>query len=311
MTGISLALATLALGAALASSPANAQIPEPAGDCVPDPARAPRADQPVGFITGSTSGLGRATAVALGQRGWHVAVHGRDAARGAEVASDITEAGGSATFFAADLGSISETARLAEAVACHLPRLDVLVNNAGIWLTGDDRRRVSADGIELSFHVNYLAGYQLTEALLPLLTRSSPSRIVNVASIAQTPIDFADPLLERGYSGGRAYGQSKLAQIIFTFDLAERLEGTGVSVNALHPSTLMATDMVRDAGMQPRTTVEEGRDALLRLILDPDAGSGRYFDVTTPTRAHAQAYDAGARQRLRELSTSLLTPPAW
>jgi len=306
MTGVNIALTALALSAALVQAPAAAQGPRAADDCTPDPTRAARPGQQVAFVTGSTSGLGRAVAVALGARGWHVAVHGRDSVRGAEVVAEIRDGGGSAAFYGADLGSIAETARLAEAVACDLDRLDVLVNNAGIWLTGDDDRRTSADGLELSFHVNYLSGYQLTHALLPLLSRSAPSRIINVASVAQTPIDFDDPMLERGYSGGRAYGQSKLAQILFTFDLAERLDGTGVSVNALHPSTLMDTDMVRGAGIQPRTTVDQGRDALVRLILDPEVGTGRYFDVLTPARANAQAYDESARARLRALSVALI-----
>src|SRR5690606_31814406 len=148
-------------------------------------------------------------------------------------------------------------------------RLDALVNNAGIWLTGDDERRLSADGYDLSFAVNYLAGFQLTRALLPLLRRSAPSRILNVASVAQTPIDFDDVMLEHGYSGSRAYGQSKLAQIMHAFDLAAELEGTEVRANALHPATLMDTGMVRGAGVRPRATVEEGRDAVLHLLLSP------------------------------------------
>lgn len=260
----------------------------------------------IAMITGSTSGLGQATAIALGEQGWHVIVHGRDVERGRAVAEEIEAGPGSATLYAADLASVDETGRLADAVLRDFERLDVLVNNAGIWLTGDDTRRTSDDGYELSFHVNYLAGYQLTHALLPLLRHSTPARIVNVASVAQTEIDFDDVMLESGYSGGRAYGQSKLAQILFTFDLAASLEGSGVSVNALHPATLMDTEMVREAGVRPRATVEEGRDALLRLMLDADVGTGGYFDGQEPARAHAQAYDETARERLRELSERLI-----
>ena len=260
----------------------------------------------IAMITGSTSGLGQATARALGEKGWHVIVHGRDVRRGRRVVEEIEAGPGSATFYAADLASVAETGRLADAVLRDFERLDVLVNNAGIWLTGDDTRRTSEDGYELSFHVNYLSGYQLTHALLPLLRRSAPARIVTVASVAQTEIDFDDVMLERGYSGGRAYGQSKLAQILFTFDLAEALDGSGVSVNALHPATLMDTDMVREAGVRPRATVEEGRDALLRLVLESDVGTGGYFDGQKPARAHAQAYDAAARERLRALSERLI-----
>lgn len=258
------------------------------------------------MITGSTSGLGQATALALGERGWHVIVHGRDVERGRGVVEEIEAGAGSATFYAADLASTDETGALADAVLRDFQRLDVLVNNAGIWLSGDDTRRTSRDGYDLSFHVNYLSGFQLTHALLPLLRRSAPARIVNVASVAQTEIDFDDVMLERGYSGGRAYGQSKLAQILFTFDLAQSLEGSGVSVNALHPATLMDTEMVREAGVRPRATVEEGRDALLRLVVEPEVGTGGYFDGQDPARAHAQAYDPAAREKLRALSERLI-----
>lgn len=260
----------------------------------------------VALITGSTGGLGRAVATELGTRGWHVIVHGRDVERGRSVVAEIESGPGSATFYAADLASVDEVRRFGEAILRDFERLDVLANNAGVWLTGDDTRRTSQDGYELSFHVNYLSGFQLTHALLPLLRRSAPSRIVNVSSVAQTEIDFDDVMLERGYSGSRAYGQSKLAQILFTFDLAEELEGSGVTVNALHPATLMDTDMVREAGVTPRATVEEGRDALLQLILSEDVGTGRYFRGQEPARAHDQAYDTAARARLRAMSRDLI-----
>ncbi|MEX2465311.1 MAG: SDR family oxidoreductase [Gemmatimonadota bacterium] len=293
--------AVLALALTAASSHAQTVMPD-----TPPPPPDALEDRRIALITGSTGGLGRAVALELGDLGWHVIVHGRDLERGRDVAREIESGPGSATFYAADLASIDEVRSFGEAILRDFDRLDVLANNAGIWLTGDDTRRTSQDGLELSFHVNYLSGFQLTHALLPLLRRSAPSRIVNVSSIAQNEIDFDDVMLERGYSGGRAYGQSKLAQILFTFDLAETLEGTGVTVNALHPATLMDTDMVREAGVAPRATVEEGRDALLRLILAPDVGSGRYFRGQEPDRAHAQAYDAEARERLRVLSERLI-----
>ncbi len=295
----------VAVAAALAVSgaPLRAQTIMPD---TPPPTPGSLVDRSVAMVTGSTSGLGEATARALGARGWHVIVHGRDVERGRAVAAEIEEGPGSATFYAGDLASVEETAGLARAVSRDFDRLDVLVNNAGIWLSGDDRRRTSQDGYELSFHVNYLAGYQLTRALLPLLEASAPARVVNVASVAQNEIDFDDPMLEGGYSGGRAYGQSKLAQILFTFDLAAELQGRGVSVNALHPATLMDTPMVREAGVPPRATVTEGRDAVLRLILDLDVGTGGYFDGQTAARAHPQAYDEEARARLRALSERLI-----
>lgn len=295
-------LATL-LTAGLVPTPSQAQAIMPDN---PPPAPQALEDRDVALITGSTSGLGRSVALDLGSRGWHVIVHGRDEERGREVVREIDDGPGSATLYLADLASVDEVRRFGEAVSRDFDGLDVLVNNAGIWLTGDDTRRTSQDGYELSFHVNYLSGYQLTHALLPLLERSAPSRIVNVSSVAQTEIDFDDVMLERGYSGSRAYGQSKLAQILFTFDLAEQLEGSGITVNALHPATLMNTDMVREAGVPPRATVEEGRDAVLQLVLEPDMGTGRYFEGQEPTRAHDQAYDESARARLRALSEELI-----
>lgn len=270
-------------------------------------AQAPQdADRQVILITGSTDGLGREVALRLAADGHHVIIHGRNLERGEAVVRQVEQGGrGSAVFYAADLASLDEVRRLARQIASDHDRLDVLVNNAGIWATGNDERRLSADGHELQFAVNYLAGYLLTRMLLPLLQESAPARIINVASVAQTLINFDDVMMQRGYTGGRGYGQSKLAQIIFTFDLAEELAGSGVTVNALHPSTLMDTQMVRGAGVTPRSTVDEGARALMQLITGDDVGTGTYYDVMTPTRAHAQAYDAHARARLRQLSDQL------
>lgn len=263
-------------------------------------------DRRIVLVTGSTSGLGREVALALGEEGAHVIVHGRNAERGREVVEQIEAGPGSAVFFRADLASLDEVRMLAEAVRRDYDRLDVLVNNAGIWLSGDDERRTSADGYELSFAVNYLSQFLLTHLLVPIVPESPSSRIVQVSSIAQTPIDFDDPMMERGYSGGRGYGQSKLAQILFTFDLAEELEGTGIGVHALHPATLMDTNMVRSAGVRPRTSVEEGLEAVLHLVNGQGLGSGRYFNGLEPARAHDQAYDRAARDRLRRLSEELI-----
>jgi NAD(P)-dependent dehydrogenase (short-subunit alcohol dehydrogenase family) len=183
-------------------------------------------------------------------------------------------------------------------------RLDVLLNNAGIGTTFPTAERAeSRDGIELRFAVNFLSHYVLTRVLMPLLKRSAPSRIVNVSSAGQAPIDFNDPMLTRGYTGVRAYCQSKLAQILFTFDLATELAGTGVTVNALHPATYMPTKMVA----HPISTIEEGVLATMRLVRDESLAdvSGKYFDGARETRAHSQAYDAVARAKLRALSDSL------
>jgi NAD(P)-dependent dehydrogenase (short-subunit alcohol dehydrogenase family) len=256
------------------------------------------------FITGSTGGLGREVARHLAAAGDHVIVHGRDLERGTNLVSEIHEEGaGSARFYAADLGSLDQVRALARAIRRDYPRLDVLVNNAGIWLEGP--RPLSQDGHELHFQVNYLSGYLLTRELLALLRASAPARIVNVSSLAQTPMDFDDVMMEEGYSDGRAYAQSKLAQVMFTFDLAEELEGTGVTVNALHPATMMDTDMVLERGARARTSVDEGTDAVLYLIDAPDLGSGEYFNQKERARANDQAYDLEARGKLKALSERL------
>ncbi|RUZ94167.1 SDR family NAD(P)-dependent oxidoreductase, partial [Mesorhizobium sp. M7A.F.Ca.CA.002.05.1.1] len=169
-------------------------------------------------------------------------VHGRDATRGKAVVTGIEATGGRAELLVADLSSLAEVRRLAEAVRARTDRLDILINNAGIGTAGQGaKRQVSADGYELRFAVNYLAGFLLTSELLSLLKASAPARIVNVASAGQQAIDFSDVMLTRSYDGVRAYCQSKLAQILFTVDLAEQLKGTGVTVNALHPASYMNT----------------------------------------------------------------------
>jgi NAD(P)-dependent dehydrogenase (short-subunit alcohol dehydrogenase family) len=278
----------------------------------------PVAEQTV-LVTGATDGLGRAVATRLAAEGATVLVHGRDERRGRETLERIAAETGSERLrlYLADLASLAEARRLAEAVLEQEERLDVLVNNAGIGGTlpgGARERRESADGHELRFAVNYLAPYLLTHRLLPLLERSAPARVVNVASAGQMPIDFADVMLRDGYSGRRAYCQSKLAQIIFTFDLAERLDPARVSVTALHPATFMPTKMVTEAGNDPISTLEEGTEATVRLAIDPalEGVTGRYFDRTRETRADEQAYDPEARRRLRELSDELtgLAPDA-
>jgi NAD(P)-dependent dehydrogenase (short-subunit alcohol dehydrogenase family) len=258
------------------------------------------------LVTGSTDGVGRVVAKRLAQDGMRVLVHGRDRARGVALVAEIKAAGGSAEFLAADLSALAEVRRLAEAVRKTTSRLDLLINNAGIGSAGPKgTRETSADGYELRFAVNYLAGFLLTHQLLPLLKRSTPARIVNVSSLGQQALDFADVMLTHSYSGSRAYCQSKLAQILFTIDLARDLAGTGV--NALHPATYMDTTMVRRAGATPMSSVEEGADAILNLAISADlqGRSGLYFNGQKEARADAQAYDAEARRRLRTVSLEL------
>jgi NAD(P)-dependent dehydrogenase (short-subunit alcohol dehydrogenase family) len=259
------------------------------------------------LVTGSTDGLGREVARRLGARGDRVIVHGRDIQRGEALVREIESSGpGSARFYRSDFGSLANVRELAARIRRDYDRLDVLVNNAGILISGN-RRPVSEDGHELHFQVNYLAGVLLTRELLPLLQSSRPARIINVASRSSAPLDFNDIMLERGYSTSRAYGQSKLAQIMFTFDIAEELRESGISVNAIHPATRMDTDLVRDGGMRPRSTIDEGADAVVRLINDLEAGTGRFFDGQTEARARAQAYDSDVRARLAEVTDRLLS----
>ena len=260
------------------------------------------------LVTGATDGVGRVVARELAKDGWRVLVHGRDRRRGEALVQEIKQAGGNATFLAADLSALAEVRRLAGEVQHATDRLDLLINNAGIGTAGNvPGRQVSADGHELRFAVNYLAGFLLTYLLLPLLEAAAPARIVNVSSAGQQAIDFSDVMLTRHYSGAAAYCQSKLAQIMFTIDLADELKGRGVIANALHPSTYMNTTMVARAGVSPMSKVEDGASAILKLAVSPEleGQSGLYFNVQSEARANPQAYDAQARRRLRALSCEL------
>jgi len=259
------------------------------------------------LVTGSTDGVGREVALRLGRDGWRLLVHGRDRERGKEVVAAIEKAGGAAEFIAADLSALAEVRRLSDAVQQTTRRLDLLINNAGIGSGGPQgARQESADGYELRFAVNYLSGFLLARLLLPLIKKSAPARIVNVSSLGQQAIDFADVMLTHDYSGMRAYRQSKLAQILFTIDLAAELAGTGVTVNTLHPATFMNTTMVRQFGT-PMSTVEEGADAIMRLAVsrEMEGKTGLYFNGQREAEADAQAYDAAARQKLKALSVEL------
>lgn len=266
------------------------------------------------LITGSTDGVGRYVATKLAAAGAKVLVHGRDAARAKMLMEEIKRAGGvEPAFYPADLSSLAETRRLAEAVLADHRRLDVFISNAGIGSQNEGpARQTSKDGHELRFAVNYLAGFLLARLLLPLLRASAPSRIVNVASLGQHPIDFDDVMIVSGYNGSRAYAQSKLSQIMFTIDLAEELKGSGVTVNSLHPATYMNTTMVRAGGITPISTVEQGGEAILHLVTGDDVAnkSGLFFNGMHEARANPQVYDAAARKRLRTLSLELAGLPA-
>jgi NAD(P)-dependent dehydrogenase (short-subunit alcohol dehydrogenase family) len=274
-------------------------------------------DRQTVLVTGATDGLGQALARELASRGASVLLHGRSDNRLEKTRREIQPVTGSDRLrpYRADFSSLDEVRRLAHDVERDHDRLDLLINNAGIGFGKQNSgREVSADGYELRFAVNYLAPFLLTKLLLPLLRRSAPARIVNVASAGQVPVDFDDLMLEVSYDGTRAYRQSKLALVMFTFELADRLQG-GVSVNALHPATFMNTKMVHEAGSPIMSTIEDGLEATLALALPPelDGVTGRYFDGLHEARANSQAYDADARRRLWRLSeqlTGLITPPS-
>jgi NAD(P)-dependent dehydrogenase (short-subunit alcohol dehydrogenase family) len=262
------------------------------------------------LITGSTDGVGRLVARRLSDQGARVLIHGRNRHRGQQVVDQIKAVGrGSAVFLPADFSSLAEVRRLANEVRQTCNRLDILINNAGIGSGGSTgKREINQDGYELRFAVNYLAGFLLTRLLLPLLTASKPARIVNVSSLGQHPIDFDDVMLMRGYTGGRAYAQSKLAQIMFTFDLARELDPATVTANCLHPATYMATTMVRQSGATPISTVDEGAEAIVKLALleELDRHSGEFYNGVRPSRANGQAYDVSAQERLQDLSMRLV-----
>jgi NAD(P)-dependent dehydrogenase (short-subunit alcohol dehydrogenase family) len=258
------------------------------------------------LVTGATDGLGKCVAFELAADGATVLLHGRSSERLEATLEEAREETGSEKLgsYLADLSSLGEVRALAEQVLTEQDRLDVLINNAGV-IAGE--RWESEDGYELTFAVNYLAHFLLTHLLLPLLRDCAPARVVNVASAGQSPIDFEDVMLERGYGGMKAYTQSKLAQVMFTFELAERLGGSGVTVNALHPASLMDTKMVLEAFGRSMSTVEEGAEATVRLATSPELEgvTGRYFDGTREGRAERQAYDEEARKRLWALSEDL------
>jgi NAD(P)-dependent dehydrogenase (short-subunit alcohol dehydrogenase family) len=268
-------------------------------------------DQTTALVTGATDGHGRGVAERLAAEGATVLLHGRSPDRVEATASEIRAATGSDRLgtYVADLAALDEVRSLAEEVAHTNASLHVLISNAGIGSGKPDlsTRQESRDGFELRFAVNYLAGFLLTLRLLPLLRASAPARVVNVASAGQSPIDFDDVMLERHYSGTRAYTQSKLAQVMFGFELAEHLPADEITVNSLHPATYMPTKIVLEPGGRPMDSLEEGIAATARLALSPDLEgvSGRYFERQVDARAEDQAYDREARRRLWDLSLQL------
>ena len=260
------------------------------------------------LITGATDGLGKEVALMAAKAGATVLLHGRERAKAEPVLEAVKQAGsGGAELYLADLESLDEVRRLAGEVTARHGRLDVLINNAGILRAGDKPRAENAEGVELHFQVNYLAPFLLTRLLLPLLKAAAPSRIVNVSSLGQSPIDFQDVQLKHKYSGIQGYCQSKLGQIMFTIDLAKALAGSGVTVMSLHPATFMATNMVVGQGLKAQSRVEDGAEATFRMAFAPEheGETGGFYDQLKPGTPNPQAADVGARRRLWDLSEKL------
>lgn len=259
------------------------------------------------LITGATAGLGRELARQLSGQPGRLILHGRNPDKLDSLRAELSDAEASVDTVTADMADRSQVHRLADQVAELTDTLHVVVNNAGIGQGSSDRRELSPNGTELRLAVNHLAPFALTLRLLPLLRNGAPARIVNVASGAQEEIDLADLHLERGYSGSRAYAQSKLAMITTGFQLAEQLDPAEVTLNSLHPATLMPTAMVREGWGTSIDDLETGVAATLRLIESPElAGvTGRYFNGQSEAEALSQAYDPDFRRKLWEVSEEL------
>jgi retinol dehydrogenase 14 len=270
------------------------------------------------LITGATGGIGRATALGLAALGAHLAITGRDRGSTQGAAGEIRAAGGGqVAVFVADLSAQSQVRRLAEEALQRLSRIDVLVNNVGgHWNT----RHVTADGLERTFALNHLAPFLLTNLLLDRLQQSAPARVVTVSSNAhaQGRIDFDDLQGERSYSGARAYSQSKLANVLFTYELARRLPATSVTANALHPGVTRTSFGAEDPGGVQRLLVPlmrpfmkapaQGAATSIHLASAPDLEqvTGRYFANSKPKRSSKRSYDEAAAARLWRVSADLV-----
>jgi retinol dehydrogenase 14 len=273
------------------------------------------------LVTGATGGIGKATAVGLAQIGAHLAVVGRDPERTEQAARDIQAAGGSSVeTFVADLSSQAQVRSLADQVLSRLPRLDVLINNVGgYWST----RHLTADGLERTFALNHLAPYLLTRLLLDHLQRTDAARVVTVASNAhaQGRIDFDDLQAEHSYSGARAYNQSKLANVMFTYVLAQRLRVRTVTANALHPGVVSTGFGAEDPGQLQRWLLpllrplmkdpRRGAATPIYVAVSPDLDgvTGRYFANKRATRSSKASYDLTTTARLWEVSADLVGLP--
>ncbi len=264
------------------------------------------------LITGSTDGLGKATAGWFAGKGARVLLHGRNEDKGAHTIEEIKSSTGNGNlkYYNGDFSSLESVSGAAEDILANESNIDILINNAGIGggPKSDETRHTSRNGFEQIWAVNYLAQVLFTSKLLPLLDEGS--RVVNVASVGQADLDFEDLNMERKYDGFLAYARSKLALIMFTIDLAEELKDRGITVNAIHPATLMDTNMVNEHFGRTQSTVEEGLDAVTYLAAseDVDGDTGEFYDGRRRSKALGQAYDKDARQKLRAATEEILKP---
>ncbi len=268
----------------------------------------------VAIVTGANTGLGLETARGLLAKGATVVLACRDLKKGEAARAELVASTGNdkATVMLLDLANLDRTRNFVTRFEAQFPRLDVLVNNAGLW---PRTRRKTEDGFETTFGVNHLGTFFLTHALLPLLKRSAPSRVVVLTSSLHfgAEMDFEDPMFKvRKHKGSIAYGQSKLANMLFTLALARRLEGTGVTVNAVHPG-VVATGLNREAPphVQPARgalTPKEGAAGSIYLATAPELATvtGHYFDGTMDKDPSPRALDVAAQDRLWDLSMTLL-----
>jgi retinol dehydrogenase 14 len=272
------------------------------------------------LITGATSGIGRATAIGLATMGAHLAITGRDRVRTEDAGREIRAAGGGRVeLFIADLSSQSEVRRLAEEVLQSLSRIHVLINNVGgYWKT----RHVTVDGLERTFALNHLAPFLLTNLLLEKLKQNASARVVTVSSNAQAQgcIDFSDLQSERSYSGARAYSQSKLANVLFSYELARRLTGTSVTSNALHPGVVSTSFGAEDPATVQRVFIPflrlfmkspgQGAATSIHLASAPELEqvTGRYFANSQPKKSSERSYDQAAAAKLWQVSGDLVGP---
>ena len=277
----------------------------------------PAMNDKVVLITGANSGIGRAASLALAKRGARVVMVARNQARGEAARAEIVKESGitSVDLLLADLSSLESVRQLSREFQSRYSRLDVLVNNAGLF---NQRRTSTVDGYENTFETNYLSSFLLTNLLLDLLKRSAPSRIINVSSVGHYNghINFEDLNLEKDYGGWKAYGQSKLALVLFTHQLAKKLVGTGVTVNALHPGTVATHIWSRPLGpfgfimALPKlfmASPEKGAETIVYLATADDAANltGQYWEKSRVKKSSEESYDEDIAQRLWDVSVKL------